>query len=183
MADGERRKPGAFGVVLAPTRELAYQIEKVFRALGGALGALKCAVLVGGMNLVLQASALAKRPHIVVATPGRLLYHLRNSNGFDLDSCRYVVLDEADRLLNLDFEDEIDEIFRFLPKQRHTFLFSATMTSKVTKLQRASLKNPVKIQVTAKYESVATLDQRYLFIPAKYKDVYLIYVCNEVSFY
>lgn len=104
-------------------RLTALALLQVFKTLGSALGQLKCVTLVGGMNVVMQAAALAKRPHIVVATPGRLLHHLRNSKGFALDSCRYLVLDEADRLLNLDFEDAIDEILRFLPKDRKTYLF------------------------------------------------------------
>jgi ATP-dependent RNA helicase DDX47/RRP3 len=79
------------------------------------------------------------------------------------------VLDEADRLLNMDFEQEIDQILKVIPKERHTFLFSATMTNKVAKLQRACLKNPVKVEVSNKYSTVDTLRQQYMFVPAKFK--------------
>jgi len=181
LSDGSARPPGAFALVLVPSRELAFQIEEVFKTLGAGLGALKCATIVGGMDVVLQAAALAKRPHIVVATPGRLLHHLENTKGFHLNGCKYLVLDEADRLLSMDFEDAVDKMLRFMPNKRATFLFSATMTSKVTKLERASLQEPVKIQVSAKYEAVSTLDQRYLFIPAKYKDCYLVYMLNDMG--
>jgi ATP-dependent RNA helicase DDX47/RRP3 len=99
-----------------------------------------------------QSIALAKRPHIIVATPGRLLHHLQNTKGFSLRSIRYLVLDEADRLLNEDFEEEINKILQLLPKERNTYLYSATMTRKVEKLQRASLSNPVKVEVCSKYE-------------------------------
>ena len=91
------------------------------------------------------------------------------AQGFNLNKLRHLVLDEADRLLNMDFEQEIDQILKIIPKDRRTQLFSATMTNKVAKLQRACLSDPVKIEVTAKYQTVATLRQQYLFIPAKYK--------------
>jgi ATP-dependent RNA helicase DDX47/RRP3 len=91
-----------FGLVIAPTRELAYQISQQFEALGSLIN-VKCAVLVGGMDMVPQAIALGKRPHIVVATPGRLLDHLENTKGFSQRQLKYLVMDEADRLLDLDF--------------------------------------------------------------------------------
>jgi len=91
------------------------------------------------------------------------------------------VLDEADRLLNMDFEAEIDELVRVIPRERHTLLFSATMTSKVAKLQRACLREPVKVEVSSKYQTVDTLRQQYLFLPAMHKDVYLAYVLNELA--
>ena len=89
--------------------------------------------------------------------------------GFSLVKLRHLVLDEADRLLNMDFEQEIDQILKIVPKERRTQLFSATMTSKVAKLQRACLTDPVKVEVDSKYQTVDTLRQQYLFIPAKYK--------------
>ncbi|CAI5949524.1 unnamed protein product [Closterium sp. NIES-64] len=95
--------------------------------------------------------------------------------------CFFQVLDEADRLLNLEFEAEIDEILKVVPKERRTLLFSATMTSKVAKLQRACLKDPVKVEVSSKYSTVDTLRQQYLFVPAKHKDCYLVYVLNELA--
>jgi len=106
---------------------------------------------------------------------------LQNTRGFNLRSLRYLVLDEADRLLNMDFEKEIDQILQVIPKQRNTFLFSATMTSKVAKLQRASLHNPVKVEVSKKYGTVKRLLQQYQFIPAKFKDVYVVSLLNDLS--
>nr|CAN66431.1 hypothetical protein VITISV_041393 [Vitis vinifera] len=119
-----------FACVLSPTRELAIQIAEQFEALGSGIG-LKCAVLVGGVDHTQQAIALAKRPHIVVGTPGRLMDHLSNTKGFSLRTMKYLVLDEADRLLNDDFEKAIDEILSVIPRERKTYLFSATMTKKV----------------------------------------------------
>jgi ATP-dependent RNA helicase DDX47/RRP3 len=90
-------------------------------------------------------------------------------------------MDEADRLLNMDFGPDIDKIIKAIPKERNTYLFSATMTTKVAKLQKASLRNPVKIEISDTCSTVDTLKQYYLFVPAKFKDAYLIYILNELS--
>uniref|UniRef100_A0A6B2L3N9 RNA helicase n=1 Tax=Arcella intermedia TaxID=1963864 RepID=A0A6B2L3N9_9EUKA len=169
-----------FACVLAPTRELAYQIGEQFDALGSGIG-LVSAVVVGGMDIAAQTIALARKPHIVVGTPGRILYHLQNTKGFSLKSIRFLVMDEADRLLHMDFEEEINSILKVIPRERNTYLFSATMTQQVAKLQRASLVNPVKVQVDTKYQTVDKLHQNYLFIPDKYKDTYLVYLLNEFA--
>lgn len=84
-------------------------------------------------------------------------------------------MDEADRILNMDFEVEVDKILRVIPRERRTYLFSATMTKKVQKLQRASLQDPVKVEVSTKYQTVEKLQQYYIFIPVKYK-VWLLFV-------
>lgn len=90
-------------------------------------------------------------------------------------------MDEADRLLDMDFGPAIDKILKVIPRERHTYLFSATMTTKVAKLQRASLSNPVKLEVSSKYSTVSTLLQYYIFIPLKHKDTYLVWLANELS--
>ncbi len=90
-------------------------------------------------------------------------------------------MDEADRLLDLDFGAEIEKVLAVIPRERNTFLFSATMTTKVEKLQRASLVNPAKVQVATKYSTVDTLLQYYLFFPFKYKECYLVYLLNEMA--
>ncbi|XP_055638465.1 ATP-dependent RNA helicase DDX47 [Toxorhynchites rutilus septentrionalis] len=169
-----------FAVVLTPTRELAYQISEQFEALGVAIG-IKCCVIVGGMDMVSQALQLARKPHIIIATPGRLVDHLENTKGFNLKAVKYLVMDEADRILNMDFEVELEKILKVIPRERRTFLFSATMTKKVRKLERASLKDPVKVEVSSKYQTVEKLLQYYVFIPAKFKDVYLVHILNELA--
>ena len=143
-----------------------------------------------------QSIALSKRPHIIVATPGRLMDHLENTKGFSLKSLKYLILDEADRLLDMDFGPIIDKILKVIPKERNTYLFSATMTTKVAKLQRASLNKPVRVEVSNKYVSmirgnfasltfrystVSTLLQHYLLLPLKSKDAHLLYLVNELS--
>lgn len=128
-----------------------------------------------------QSIALSKKPHILICTPGRLIDHLENTKGFNLRNLKYLVMDEADRLLDLDFGAEIEKLLKVIPRDRHTYLFSATMTSKVEKLQRASLNNPVKIEVATKYSTVSTLLQYYLFFPFKFKECYLAYLLNEMA--
>ncbi|KAI9686938.1 MAG: ribosomal RNA processing protein [Bathelium mastoideum] len=172
-------KPQAFyGLVLAPTRELAYQISEQVEALGSEI-AVRCTVLVGGMDMVPQSIALGKRPHVVVATPGRLLDHLENTKGFSLRTLKYLVMDEADRLLDLDFGPILDKILKVLPRERRTYLFSATISSKVESLQRASLSNPLRVSISSSsHQTVSTLLQSYIFIPHKHKDVYLTYLLS-----
>ncbi|KAM7447537.1 putative ATP-dependent RNA helicase ddx47 [Porites harrisoni] len=169
-----------YALVLTPTRELAFQISEQFEALGSTIG-VKCAVIVGGIDMMSQALMLAKKPHIIIASPGRLIDHLENTKGFNLRTLKYLIMDEADRILNLDFEKEVDKILKIIPKERRTYLYSATMTKKVQKLQRASLQNPVKVEVATKYTTVDKLQQSWLFIPNKYKDCYLVSVLNELA--
>lgn len=169
-----------YALVLAPTRELAFQIGETFEALGAGIG-IKTAVIVGGVDMMTQAIALARKPHVVIGTPGRIVDHLTNTKGFSLRGIGYLIMDEADRMLSLDFEEAINTILSSCPRERRTYLFSATMTSKVAKLQRASLKDPVRVEVSNKYTTVSTLTQQYLFVPAKHKDAYAVYVMHEFA--
>lgn len=141
-----------FAVILAPTRELAFQINEVFIALGATIS-LQSVCIVGGIDMFTQSVALAKKPHIIVATPGRLVDHLENTKGFNLRVLKFLVLDEADRMLSMDFEESINQILACIPQDRRTFLFSATMTSKVAKLQKASLRDPIKVEVSNKFQT------------------------------
>ncbi|KAI1382974.1 ATP-dependent rRNA helicase RRP3 [Hypoxylon trugodes] len=171
-----------FGLILAPTRELASQIGQSVEALGASIS-VRCAVIVGGLDMVPQSIALSKKPHIVVATPGRLLDHLEKTKGFKLSNTKYLVIDEADRLLDMDFGPILDKLLKFLPRERRTFLFSATMSSKVESLQRASLRDPLRVSISSnKYQTVSTLQQYYVFIPHMHKDTYLIFfVASEFA--
>ncbi|CAI2348420.1 unnamed protein product [Caenorhabditis sp. 36 PRJEB53466] len=167
-----------FCLVLTPTRELAFQIGQQFEALGSGIG-LIVAVIVGGVDMAAQAMALARRPHIIVATPGRLVDHLENTKGFNLKALKFLIMDEADRILNMDFEVELDKILKVIPRERRTYLFSATMTKKVSKLERASLRDPARVSISTRYKTVDNLKQHYIFIPNKYKETYLVYLLNE----
>lgn len=96
---------------------------------------VKAVTIVGGIDMMTQAVQLAKRPHCIVGSPGRVVDHLQNTKGFSLRGLKCLVLDEADKLLAMDFEKEIDKILHAIPPERSTYLFSATMTSQVAKLQ------------------------------------------------
>jgi len=124
--------------------------------LGASIG-LKTVTLVGGLNDVEQAIQISKNPHIsiillisVIGSPGRVVYHLTSTKGFSLRNIKYLVFDEADKILDADFEDQVNKILEYINKKRNTFLFSATMTTKVHKLEKASLVDPVKIEVNTK---------------------------------
>ena len=175
-------KQRMFAVVLAPTRELCVQIADTFEALGADM-ALSTVVLMGGMDMTTQTLALSKKPHVIVASPGRLVDHLTSTKGFHISGIKFLVMDEADRLLSMDFGTAIDQILEAAPVERQTFLFSATMTSKVSKLQRASLRKPVKVEINSKYDTVSTLVQNYMLVPFKYKQTYLTAVLHHLSSY
>lgn len=168
-----------YACILAPTRELAQQIKETFDSLGSLMG-VRTTCIVGGMNMMDQARDLMRKPHIIIATPGRLMDHLENTKGFSLRKLRFLVMDEADRLLDMEFGPVLDRILKIIPTQgRTTYLFSATMTSKIDKLQRASLSDPVKCAVSNKYQTVDTLLQTLMVVPGGLKNTYLIYLLNE----
>ncbi|KAL3234879.1 ATP-dependent rRNA helicase RRP3 [Nakaseomyces bracarensis] len=168
-----------YACILAPTRELAQQIKETFDSLGSLMG-VRSTCIVGGMNMMDQARDLMRKPHIIIATPGRLMDHLENTKGFSLKKLRFLVMDEADRLLDMEFGPVLDRILKIIPTQgRTTYLFSATMTSKIDKLQRASLTNPVKCAVSNKYQTVDTLVQTLMVVPGGLKNTFLVYLLNE----
>lgn len=175
-----RNKQRLFALVLVPTRELADQVSGQFEILGAEIG-IQTATIVGGTSVMDQCVSLSKKPHIIIATPGRLVDHLENMRSFNLRSLKYLVMDEADRILDMDFEPEVNRILRAIPKERHTYLYSATMTKKVQKLQRASLNNPVRIEVSKKYQLVETLVHYVLPVQLEHKDAYLVHVLNELQ--
>uniref|UniRef100_A0A8C4LDJ8 RNA helicase n=1 Tax=Equus asinus TaxID=9793 RepID=A0A8C4LDJ8_EQUAS len=135
---------GIFCLVLTPTRELAYQIAEQFRVLGKPLG-LKDCIIVGGMDMMAQALELSRKPHVVIATPGRLADHLRSSSTFSIKKIRFLVLDEADRLLEqgcTDFTVDLEAILAAVPARRQTLLFSATLTDTLRELQGLATNKP-----------------------------------------
>ena len=116
--------------MLAPARELVVQISDHFKALGARIG-LKVAVIIGSMDVKSQVKALNGSPHVVVGTPGKVLYHMQNTKSFIYSNVKCLVMDEADKLLSDDFAGQVDRIVEALPTSRQTMLFSATMTDKV----------------------------------------------------
>lgn len=136
-------------LVVTPTRELATQIFSVLQKLAQFTD-ITCTLICGGKrDLKSQEATLRQRPDIVICTPGRIIDHLRNSQSVSIDDLDVLVLDEVDRLLELGFQAELEELVRFCPEARQTLLFSATMTPKVEDLARLSLKKPVRIKTSA----------------------------------
>ncbi|KAG8817410.1 nucleolar DEAD-box protein required for synthesis of 60S ribosomal subunit, partial [Serendipita sp. 399] len=148
-------------LILVPTRELAVQCFDVGTKLAIHTD-VRFALVVGGLSLKTQESTLRSRPDVVIATPGRLIDHLRNSPNFNLDSLDVLVLDEADRMLSDGFADELTEIVKACPKSRQTMLFSATMTDSVDELVRMSLDKPVKLFVDPKRSTAKGLVQEFV---------------------
>lgn len=115
-----------FALILTPTHELAYQISEQFQVAGQTMNVRVC-VVAGGTDQVIEGQKLQNRPHIVVAMPGRLADHMRGCNTFSFDNLKYLVVDEADRMLEGNFKESLEEIEQYLPKERATLFFSATM--------------------------------------------------------
>ncbi|CUS15841.1 unnamed protein product [Tuber aestivum] len=168
-------------VILCPTRELAMQAHSVAMKLA-AYTDIKFALAVGGLSLKVQEADLKKRPDVIIATPGRFIDHMRNSQGFSVESIEIVVMDEADRMLEDGFADELDEIINAIPQSRQTMLFSATMTDSVDKLIRLSLQRPVRIMVDTKLSTVKTLVQEFIRIRPQREYLrlaMLVFICRE----
>ncbi len=140
-------------LILAPTRELAIQIQATIDALGRDLQ-LFATTVVGGADMQAQVRGLRQRPDIIVATPGRLLDHMWNGT-ISLLAMTILVLDEADRMLDMGFAPQINQILDAMPEERQTLLFSATMPTDLARLAQASVKDPVRVMVT---KSATTAD-------------------------
>ncbi len=171
---------GPFALVLTPTRELAFQIADQFNVFGSSMG-VRCAVVVGGVDMLKQALELQERPHIIIATPGRLHDHLLRPNPPNLALIKFLVLDEADRLLDASFVKDLTFIINKLPSQRQTLLFSATMTANLDRLEEMTLVNTYRFDATSSIKTVTTLKQYYLFIPTQVKMVYMMYLMNLLN--
>lgn len=155
------------GLVVLPTRELALQVEEALQRVGRSLG-LRIAVLIGGASMGLQIKMLQRNPHIIVGTPGRIIDHL-NQKTLRLDDARIVVLDEADRMLDMGFAPQIQKIFRTLPSDRQTMLFSATMPPEIIKIATAHMKLPIRIEVAPTGTPAARVTQEIFIIPKEAK--------------
>ncbi|XP_014469410.1 PREDICTED: probable ATP-dependent RNA helicase DDX49 [Dinoponera quadriceps] len=168
---------GIFALVLTPTRELAFQIADQFAAIGKAINLKKC-VVVGGMDMMVQGLELSRQPHIVVATPGRLVDHLDSCDTFSLKKIKFLVLDEADRLLGGHFDQQLKKIFIALPEQKQVLLFSATMTDDLDKVKSVASSKVFIWEETdvAGIATVKELDQRYVLCPKDVIDSYLVEV-------
>lgn len=202
MLSAMRFKPrnGTGVIVVSPTRELALQIFGVARELMEK-HSQTFGIVIGGANRRAEAEKLVKGVNLLIATPGRLLDHLHNTQGFVFKNLKSLIIDEADRILEVGFEDEMRSIIKILPKDRQTMLFSATQTTKVEDLARISLKpGPLYINVDYRKEHVTVegLEQGYVVCDSdvrfkllfsflrkhqKKKIIVFFSSCNSVNFY
>src|SRR3989339_1589993 len=133
------------GLVLLPTRELALQVDETLQKIGKQAG-LRTAVLIGGASIGNQISAIKKNPHVIVATPGRLNDHL-DQRSVDLSNVTVLVLDEADRMLDMGFAPQINRVLKHVPPKRQTLLFSATMPPEISKIAANYMAMPVRVEI------------------------------------
>lgn len=159
-----KNRPAIRVLILTPTRELAVQVHSMIGKLAQFMPDIRCCLVVGGLSTKVQEAALRTMPDIVVATPGRMIDHLRNSMSVDLDDLAVLILDEADRLLELGFSAEIRELVRLCPKRRQTMLFSATMTEEVDELINLSLNKPLRLSADPSTKRPATLTEEVVRI-------------------
>ncbi len=152
------------GLIMVPTRELALQVEKALSCIGAPLG-LRCAVVIGGVSQHQQVRALKKRPHIIVATPGRLV-DLMDQGVCKLDQVNIITLDEADRMLDIGFLPQIKRILQTISKERQIMLFSATMPKSISFLASAFMKMPLRIEIAPQGTSAENVEQE-LFVVRK----------------
>lgn len=142
------KTPGKTALILVPTRELAAQIQEVLVKLTYFTPELKSVLLIGGTSMKSQLKSISRQPRIIVATPGRLVDHL-SRRSLALMNTEILVLDEADRMLDMGFAPQLNQILRFLPKDRQTLLFSATLPPDIQKLAGKYLRNPIRVTVGA----------------------------------
>ncbi|XP_075773845.1 putative ATP-dependent RNA helicase DDX27 isoform X2 [Pelodiscus sinensis] len=158
-----RQAPVTRVLVLVPTRELGIQVHSVTKQLAQFSSVTAC-LAVGGLDVKTQEAALRSGPDVLIATPGRLIDHLHNCPSFHLSSIEVLILDEADRMLDEYFEEQMKEIIRLCSHHRQTMLFSATMTDEVKDLAAVSLKNPVRIFVNSNTDVAPFLRQEFIRI-------------------
>lgn len=163
----EVEQGGIQGIVLTPTRELAVQVAEELNRIGQHKG-IRALPVYGGQDIGRQIFALKKRPHIIVATPGRLMDHMRRRT-IRLEQVRMVVLDEADEMLNMGFIEDIESILKETPEERQTLLFSATMPGPIQTLARRFLRNPKVVRIEARQVTVPNVEQSYIEVEERQK--------------
>ena len=146
-------------LVLTPTRELAVQLKQDISNIGR-FKRIRCAVVFGRQPMEIQRRELRQRVHVVVGTPGRTLDHIDRGN-INLDEVQYLIIDEADKMLDMGFIEQVEAIIKVLPANRHTMLFSATIPDKIQEICNQYMKEPVKIEVDSESPSLETIRQFY----------------------
>ncbi|OJX10219.1 MAG: hypothetical protein BGO77_07350 [Caedibacter sp. 37-49] len=171
-------KQGQTALILTPTRELAIQVQDSLIQLIGKKSPLKMALLIGGQSMGQQFAQLKANPHIVVGTPGRIIDHLKR-NSLKLAKTGFLVLDETDRMLDMGFSQQLDVIVKFLPSERQTLMFSATMPANIIKLAKKYLNDPQRISVDLAAQPAPKIKQKALYIKSAEKFPQLLKELNE----
>jgi ATP-dependent RNA helicase DDX49/DBP8 len=171
---------GVFALCLTPTRELALQIVDQFKVFCNGTS-LQCEAIIGGMDMKLQAKIIHSKPHVVVATPGRLMEHFLHStvSRDSFSKVSVVVFDEADRLLEPSFDSEIRILVSNIPQKRQTLLFSATITRSISAIKGMQLNNVLHVELN-NCSPVEMCRQRYCFVPNRIKDTYLFHIIKRL---
>ncbi len=178
MAQGALKgKKQIKALIVAPTRELAIQIKDCFDAYGANLP-MRTLVIFGGVGQAPQTRELERGVDILVATPGRLL-DLINQGYIDLGHVKHFVLDEADRMLDMGMLHDVKRIITYLPKERQTMFFSATMPSEIAVLANTILKNPVKIEITPVHSPIDIIEQAVYFVDKENKTNLLVHLLRD----
>ena len=159
--DPSQRHPQA--LVLAPTRELALQVAESFESFATHLGGIHVLPIYGGQAYGIQLSGLRRGAHIVVGTPGRVIDHL-NKGSLDISGLRFMVLDEADEMLNMGFQEDVERILEDTPEDKQVALFSATMPAGIRRLSKQYLNDPQEITVKSTQRTSENIEQDYLFV-------------------
>ncbi|CAG0909097.1 unnamed protein product, partial [Cyprideis torosa] len=176
---------GVFALILTPTRELAIQILDQFNVLGAAINA-QVSLIVGGRDMVTQGAELSRRPHVVIATPGRLADHLANTGeAHALKRVQFLVLDEADRLMNGQFDEQLHSIVSCLPSSRQNLFFSATLPPEDSLRKLIMLRDPVfswrDPEIDLGQATVMSLEQQYLLCPPQVKDSAVVLLLDKIK--
>ncbi len=167
------------GLVILPTRELALQVNETLKKIGGSLG-LKTAILIGGESMGKQIKMLRMNPHIIIATPGRLIDHLE-SRQISLTTVSILVLDEADRMLDMGFAPQIKKILATVPKVRQTLLFSATMPNEIVDIAKSYMSLPLRIEVAPAGTAIELVEQELFFVRKEDKAKLLQNILSEYT--
>ncbi len=167
------------GLVIVPTRELAYQVQESLAPYASALG-IFMAVFVGGSPMHLQKRMLKKNPRILIATPGRLNDHLKQRT-VTLKQVNVLVLDEADRMLDMGFKPQINEILKHVPKDRQTLLFSATMPQAIFTIASKEMQLPLRIEVAPAGTAAENVEQELIIVRKEHKSKLLLSLLNEIK--
>lgn len=167
------------GLVILPTRELALQVDENLRQIGAKIG-LRTSVLIGGEPINRQLRALKTKPHIIIATPGRLIDHTERRS-VDLSTVKILVLDEADMMLDMGFLPQIKSILKLVPRERQTMLFSATMPSQIVKIAADYMSLPTRIEVAPAGTSAENVEQEIFVIDKESKFDYLKKILSETK--